>query len=247
MELVKVTGIVIRTIPYKEKDKLVTLFTLELGKIVLSAKGVMTMKSKLASCCNVHIVGNYELNVKNGFYTLVGCEIIDSFHDLSEKLDKFYSAEVFAEMTDNYIKEGQNYENFFFKLLNFYKTLVYENDDSKIILLKFLLELIAENGIELDFRPVCSQCGKSLKKLQFSYNRYSLICEECAYGLEKFVTLSESNRDTLCTVGYLTQDSLSGISIDNSQFREIMRMLYVILHNVLDFSCTAIVEYMKVL
>ena len=47
MEELKVTGIVLGNIDYKENDKLVTIYSLELGVINAQLRGVKQAKSKL--------------------------------------------------------------------------------------------------------------------------------------------------------------------------------------------------------
>ena len=44
MEQIKFTGIVLKSVDYKEKDKLLTIFSLELGKITATLKGVKQEK-----------------------------------------------------------------------------------------------------------------------------------------------------------------------------------------------------------
>lgn len=247
MEFVKVTGLVLKSIPYKEKDKLITLFTLERGKITVKARGVMSIKSKLAPTCCIHNVGYYELDEKGGFYTLIGCETIDTFFDLSQNLEKFYVAEIFAETADRHLNECQVSESFFLRLLNFYKILVYENISPKLLLLKFLTEIIAENGVELDYSPICARCGKSITKHRFSYAIYGFVCENCISTMEKTVLISEENANMMRLIIGANFDNIREIAMCESDFKEIMRSLYVILHNILNFPCNSLVEFMKII
>ena len=51
-------GIILKTVDYKDKDKLLTIFTVH-GVITITAKGVRTITSKLKSSCTVMTLANF--------------------------------------------------------------------------------------------------------------------------------------------------------------------------------------------
>ena len=81
MEELKVTAIVLSQADLKENDKLVTLFTLELGVIKAQLRGVKQAKSKLKFACQPFFVGEYFLIKRNNFYQVKTVNAIESFFD----------------------------------------------------------------------------------------------------------------------------------------------------------------------
>ena len=61
MDDLKYKGIVLAARDHKEKDKLVTLFTLEQGKITALLKGVKAPKAKLAFAAQLFCFGEFLL------------------------------------------------------------------------------------------------------------------------------------------------------------------------------------------
>ena len=65
-----VTAVVLNSIDYKEKDKLVKLFTAETGVISAVLKGVKSANSKLKFACQPFCFAEFELVKKGEFYTI---------------------------------------------------------------------------------------------------------------------------------------------------------------------------------
>ena len=63
-----VKGIVLKTKDYKDSDKLVTILTLEKGKILVKARGVKKTKSKLKAFCQSFCFADFELVSSSGIF-----------------------------------------------------------------------------------------------------------------------------------------------------------------------------------
>ena len=87
MDEIIVTGIVLTSMPYKEKDKLIHLFSVELGNITAILKSVSSPKSKLKFAGQPFCLGKFELAKGHDFYVVKGVELIDSFFDISTDYD----------------------------------------------------------------------------------------------------------------------------------------------------------------
>ena len=61
MEDIEVTGIVLNSMPYKEKDKLIHIFTVELGTITGILKGIASPKAKLKFAGQAFCFGKFHL------------------------------------------------------------------------------------------------------------------------------------------------------------------------------------------
>ena len=78
MDSIKIKAIVLSSVDYKEKDKLVTLFSLE--------NGVVTATLKFAK--EPFCFGDFYISAK----TITNVDVEDSFYDLTKDIDKFYVA-----------------------------------------------------------------------------------------------------------------------------------------------------------
>ena len=78
MEQIKFKGIVLKSIDYKEKDKLLTIFSLELGKLTAVLKGVRQEKAKLKFAAMPFCFAEFVATNVNGYYTITECYQIES-------------------------------------------------------------------------------------------------------------------------------------------------------------------------
>ena len=82
MEELEIDGLVVRETPAGEADKLITLLTAERGRILVSGKGVSSLRSKYAASAQMFM---YECDK-------YGCDVVLGVHphrmDLFEKLEQ---------------------------------------------------------------------------------------------------------------------------------------------------------------
>ena len=82
----EIEGIVLRQVPYKEKDKIVTIITRE-GLLSFNARGIASLTSKNSSSCNLFSLSNFTLNEKGKYLSLKQGKLIDSHYELYESLE----------------------------------------------------------------------------------------------------------------------------------------------------------------
>ena len=70
---------------------MLTILTLEKGKILVNARGVKKPKSKLKAFCQSFCFADFELTKSSNGYILTGVNQIESFFDLTSNIDKFKS------------------------------------------------------------------------------------------------------------------------------------------------------------
>ena len=244
MELLKVTGFVLKCKDYGERDRLVTLLTPSDGKILVNAKGVNKITSKLSGATAVHTLGRYELNFSKERFLLSGFEKIDHFSDISSDIDKHYVSEILLETADFLSIENNSDELFFIYLIKTFGVLCYKNVDPKVLLVKFLTDTLRNNGFDLNYSNVCCRCS-SKKIAYFSYSCLAFLCKNCASTNDVVATLTGAETSFLEKVYSSDYDNLEGLTIGGNEFVGVMRHLYILLSNLLKFKSRAITEYMK--
>lgn len=102
-----VTGIIIRSADYGEKDRIITIASPE-GIFSVKAKGVRSPKSKLKAFTGVLSFGEFTLiNTKAG-YTLSGANIEESFYNCWSDPDKYTAAMACLEIYEKCAERGDN-------------------------------------------------------------------------------------------------------------------------------------------
>ena len=95
----KVEGIVIRTTDYGETNKIVTIFSRELGKVSAMARG-QKPKSRLASVSQLMTHGHFLIQMGSGLGTLQQGEIISTMKEIREDIFLTAYASFIVELTD---------------------------------------------------------------------------------------------------------------------------------------------------
>ncbi|MDU2157917.1 DNA repair protein RecO, partial [Clostridium sp.] len=107
LSLHKVNAVVIKTKEFKENDKLVWLYTNNLGKITAIAKGARKSKSKLLSLTLPLCYGEYVLFKGKSLFNLQEGKITNSFQGLLDNLDKLTYSSYICELIDICVEEGE--------------------------------------------------------------------------------------------------------------------------------------------
>ncbi len=175
---VKANAIVIKTVDYKDNDKILTLYSLEYGKITATIKGVKKSGAKLKFASEPFCFCEYILAVKGGRYTVINATHIDTFYNLRLNLKKYYAVALLGEFANKLLEEEIKDEYFFDLLINGVKNLCYE-DNEYYYLSKFLIDAIQCLGYGItDYN--CFGCGEDIKgRVFFSFKNAEFSCLEC--------------------------------------------------------------------
>lgn len=179
MEEFKCTGIVLKAIDYKDKDKLLSIYTLENGLIMASLKGVKQAKSKLKPFGQPFCFAEWIIVKTGENLTVTNANMIDSFFELTQDYDKFCIACLMLDMVKYTSIYFQNQSELFVNLLKGLRLLTYSNVQPKIVLIKYILNLLKLNGYEFK-GDVCDVCGVKLSGAGlFDIYSGSTKCELC--------------------------------------------------------------------
>ena len=148
METFEIDAICIRSVDYKDNDKIITLYGTNVGKIAMVAKGAKKPKAKLKYAASPLCFGHYYYSGKGGKQTLVGCDMYDSFFDISIDPEKFYAASVILEILDKMGMENDYNNDLFVLSIKGIKDLAYSNVDPKTYLFSQLQSIMKSLGYE---------------------------------------------------------------------------------------------------
>ena len=97
----KLQAIVIKSNDRKEKDRNILLFSIEKGKVWCTLKGVKSPKAKMKLAQNPFCFGEFVLENGKAGLIVTGFEAIETFHEISEDIDKFFSASAVLEVINS--------------------------------------------------------------------------------------------------------------------------------------------------
>lgn len=224
MEEFSVTAIVLNSFNYREKDKILHLFSLELGNISAILKGVASPKAKLKFAGQPFCFAKFDLVKSNEFYVVKNVDLIDAFFDLTADYENFLFATSMLEVCNHILKPGIISEGLFVTLLKTLKNIVYNNIDIKLSIIKFYLILLELMGYKLNFDK-CDNCNMSMiGEIRFDLNSGAFRCRACSSGEDvskqdfinlKFINSTDIDRLHTLKIGYESINNIVKIIINN--------------------------------
>lgn len=176
-------ALVLRSVDYKDNDRILTLFSAEKGKITAGIKGVRRSGARLRFASEPFAFCEYVLSEKGNRATVIGAVLHDGFYPVRENVEKYYCACSVLEVCSAVLPEGVKDGAFFLATLNAVKEIAYQ--DEKLALVKFLLSAIAFSGFMPEI-TTCGVCGGQLvfgKRAYFDLSTGKFSCEDCAVGV----------------------------------------------------------------
>jgi len=135
----------IKATDYGENDKLARLFTLQKGVISAKIRGVKKKGAKLKFAAQPFCFGEYSLAERGGYYTVTGCDAIESFFGIVTQPQKYAYGCLMLETASESARYGDN-PDIFALLLDSLKELVYTTQEPESVMITYLSTLVAKCG-----------------------------------------------------------------------------------------------------
>ena len=217
-------GIVLNSQDYKEKDKLLTLYTLEEGKISAILKGCKNANAKLKFAFQPFCFAEFVIEDK-GVVSQV--DLKESFYDLSLNFDRYLIGCKMLTTINQIAYENNPNPKMFVNLLKSLNLLMnYPNIHEKTILAKFLLSILEVQGYKLNFNK-CAGCGgRMLTSYYYDFSIGGIVCVGC----RKNYSMSIS-KETFVAIKGLTVmdfDNIGNLKISQSDLNISLNFLSAI-------------------
>lgn len=143
----KAEGVVLKRLNFGEKDKLVTVFTKNLGKLVLLAKGIRAINSKKAPHLEVFTHVSFYAAIGRNLDIVTEAYTLQAFPNLRKNLEKVAYAYEIAEIIDRLCAERQEHRNIFALLLSVLRKIDTNSEGNiKSIINEFILQTLWDLG-----------------------------------------------------------------------------------------------------
>lgn len=209
MALYAATAVILRRIPLGEKDKIVTLYTRERGKVRAVAKGARKTTSKLSGGSEPLMLVRALLSEGQNLDVLSQAEVRESFPQIRGEWGRFLRASYACELLDRLTEEADPEAGVFELLLNTLYTLQ-RAEQPDLALHGFELHLMARVGYEPQLFS-CVRCERYWEPPRFVPVAYSpvlggALCEVCAdASREELLACSSATVALLLTLATLTE------------------------------------------
>jgi len=177
----KTDGIVIRSVDYKDNDKILTLLTADCGKVTMGIRGVKKSGAKLKFAAEPFCFAEYVYSSAHERNTVISASLYDGFYSLREDITKYYCACAVAEVGGRVALSGDGGE-MFFHTVSAIKGIAYS--DEKEALIAFLVRALNYSGFSLDL-SCCGVCGGEItgNRTYFNFDAGRFSCPSCKNGV----------------------------------------------------------------
>jgi DNA repair protein RecO (recombination protein O) len=202
MQICRCEAIVLGMMDYREADKIVTLFTLEQGKIRGMARGAKRSVRRFGGALELFARLQLEIAIKEGLAQLHTADIVTVFPRIREDLVKIGQAGYACELTDALLPEGLCNPRLF-RLMTAYLEHLDRSPAAPSDRRFFELNLLNVLG----YRPALEQCAECAAELAggawFRQDAAAcgLLCSQCERG---------GSPVSAATVGHLRQALTTG-------------------------------------
>jgi len=219
----KTPGLVLRNLNYKEADKLLTVYTLEYGKVPAVAKGVRKVKSSMRGGIQLFSHSDFVFYHGRSLDTVTQCAVIEPFPQLRSDLDRFAFAAYFAELALESVPEREANPDIFYLLLTCLHLLV--THDPELVTRLFEVRLMNVLGYAPELTN-CLYCGAEVKgRMRFSLQDGGLVCTDCAPEAAKLVYISPGAAANLKALSTMDLDKCGRIRLSTALRQELAALL----------------------
>ena len=224
MEQIITKGIVLKSIDYGDKDKIITLFSQDYGRISAILKGVRKLTAKMKFASQPFCFAEYNLVGKKELYTVAGASEVDSFFDITQNYAKMVCGSALLEMTSNVTTFGEPNKILFDALALCLKSLAVSDIEPDIVLMRFALGVLKVSGYQLNLVS-CRECGKQLinDMVVFDADTGELCCRKCSPS--RYIPLSARTLEIMQTLAHTPLHSLENIVLMDNEAKEFRHII----------------------
>lgn len=155
-ESVTSDALLLRAVDYRDADRIVTLFTSELGKVGAVARGAKNSRRRFAGALEPYCVIRVELEPSRGeLMTLKRAEVVRTFSGVLADLSRMEAAGAALAL----VRESARVADplLFVAAVQYLTLLEHESDAQRAVLLAFAMRVLALSGMA----PRLAACGRS--------------------------------------------------------------------------------------
>lgn len=175
----KVHALVLNHANYRESDRMLTLLSLEKGKITASARGCRKPGSRLMAATDYLVFGEFMLRPLGRSYTVTSCNVIDSFYQLRENMDALSCAFYLRDFCELAAPEADGDAGLLGLIVRALSALCHGGARPETVRTAFEVKALQLLGL-LPSLSACVRCGGQLGTApRFSVEDGGAVCPAC--------------------------------------------------------------------
>ncbi|CAM3117166.1 DNA repair protein RecO [Filibacter tadaridae] len=220
-------GIVLRSIPYGETNKIVTLFTREAGKLTAMARGAKKPASRLAAITQQFTHGSFLIRKGKGMGTLEQGEQLDSMRFIREDLEATAYASYIVELIDRLSDDNERVGGVY-GLLHDALHAINEQYDPEAIALFVEWKMLPVAGIH----PIvhqCANCGATEGEFAFSFKEIGFLCHRCFHVDRYLIRITPNQLKLIRTFSTVPIHRIGNLTLKKTTkdfMKKIVRTIY---------------------
>ena len=187
----RVDAVVLRHSDYGEADRLLTLYTRQLGKTRAVAKGARKIASRKAGHIEPFTHVKLQLAQGRDMLILTQADTVDAYQPLREDLILTSHASYVIELLDRFTYQDETENSAIFNLLTATLARLASKSDTWLVIRYYEMRLLDHLG----FRPQLFECANCRREILpedqfFSFSAGGVICPRCGQGLRNVTPIS---------------------------------------------------------
>lgn len=197
MPVFNTPAVLLRKLEYGDFDLILTLLSLQRGKIALIAKSAKKSTKRFAGILELfsHLEVVASAGRGRGLPVLQEATLISPFSTIRNDINKTAYASYWCELINNWVEENQKQEQLFYLLKHVLNELDRGESEAAQISILFQMKLLHLTG----HGPNLKQCGRCRKNLEiilptqivFDIAKGAILCDACAPGAGGRLRLSK--------------------------------------------------------
>jgi DNA repair protein RecO (recombination protein O) len=187
--IVTTEAVVLRAMKYRESSKILTLYTRAFGKLSAIAKGARGAKTRFGGALEpmTYVSAVIYKKENRDLHLLSQCDVLSSFHRLSERLEMMSAALSAVELVSSMTHSEEKNEVLFQTLVKTLQVMNRATKNGASALYLFEVRLLDILGFRPDFQACC-QCsvpviggrtpGEAASHLKLGYG--GILCTSCS-------------------------------------------------------------------
>lgn len=225
MPIYKTEGVVLSRRPWREHDRLYSIYTRDYGRWEIVAKGARKIKSKLAG--HLEPGSLTRLMIANGrnFDTLTGASLIKPFKPIKNNLQKIILANYGLEAVNQLTKPHAQDKKILDLIKDFLRWLALAEKNLWLGALTFIWKLLGYLGFKAEL-SFCLLCKKKIGHEQMFFD-FSLGGLVCGHHSKKPLRLAITSRliTILKTMEEKGLESIKEIKIDRAELTQLNKII----------------------
>ncbi|NMA83676.1 MAG: DNA repair protein RecO [Epulopiscium sp.] len=200
MRELKTKGLVLREISVGESDKIITVFTEELGKISVSVRGARRPRSRFVAGTQVFVYGDFIFFKGKNMWNLSQVEVIETFHNLRNDIYILSHGIYAMELLDTVGEENNGNPQLLQLTLHTLWNLSKNEIPAALVIRIYEWRLMSLSGYTPEIIH-CVHCSEKKEEYPyFSVTEGGVLCQGC-YAIDRASHKIEPG--TLYTIHYI--------------------------------------------